>query len=186
MRVARKGPGKASGRKFSIGLRLRLGSSAQVNDCSVADAKKNSKNIFSRGAPIRVLFRRTLDKAAETNYYVSNAEAETPWQTMAMVSGRRWYVEECFEDGKTYLGMADCELRSWAGWHHPMSLVALAHVFVTLSKRDLKKDKPELTLDMAVQLLRSAFARRTLTEQDAIRSPLSSGTFRPRDTVAIY
>ena len=39
-----------------------------------------------------------------------------------------------------------------------MSLVALAHLFVTLSKRDLKKDTPELTLDMAVQLLRSAFA----------------------------
>ncbi|NLX99551.1 MAG: hypothetical protein GXY83_25735 [Rhodopirellula sp.] len=50
-----------------------------------------------------------------------------------------------------------------------MSLVALAHLFVTLTKRDRKKDKPGLTLDMAVQLLRSTFARRTLTEQDAIR-----------------
>ena len=167
-----------SGRKFSIGLRLRLGSSSQVNDCSVAGAKKNSGNVFSRWAPIRGLFRRTLDKAAETNYYVSNAEAETPWQTMAMVSGRRWYVEEYFEDGKMYLGMADYELRSWAGWHHPMSLVALADVFVTLRKRDLKEDKPELTLDMAVPVLRSAFARRTLTEKDAIRSPLSSGVPR--------
>lgn len=32
-----------------------------------------------------------------------------------------------------------------------------------------EKEKPELTLDMAVQLLRSAFARQRLIEQDAIR-----------------
>ncbi len=79
------------------------------------------------------------------------------------------YVEEYFEDGKMHLGMAHYEVRSWAGWHHHMSLVALARLFVTLNKRDLKEDKPELTLDMAVQLLRSAFARRMLTEDDAIR-----------------
>ena len=53
-------------------------------------------------------------KAVETNYYVSNAEAETPWQTMAMVSGTRSYVEEYLEDRKMYLGMANYELRPWA------------------------------------------------------------------------
>jgi hypothetical protein len=64
--------------------------------------------------------------------------------------------------------MADYEARSWSSWHHHMSLVALAHLYVTLTKRDVKQDIPELTLDMALQILRSAFARPALSEEEAI------------------
>jgi hypothetical protein len=39
---------------------------------------------------------------------------------------------------------------------------------VTLTKRDMQKNDPELTLDMAVRLLRTAFAKPTLSEQEAI------------------
>ena len=46
--------------------------------------------------------------------------------------------------------------------------MALAHLYVTLTKRDLKQAVPDLTLDMALQLLRSAFARSELSEQEAI------------------
>jgi SRSO17 transposase len=120
------------------------------------------------GPPIWVLIRRSLAKTPEVWYYLCNASADTPWEALAMVSGTRCRVEECFEDGKTHLGMADYETRSWESWHHHMSLVALAHLYVTLTRRDLKRDVPELTLDMALQLLRSAFARSQLTEEDAI------------------
>ena len=58
--------------------------------------------------------------------------------------GTRFRVEEYFEDGKMHLGMADYEARAWSSWHHHMALVALAHLFVTLTKRDMKKDVPEL------------------------------------------
>lgn len=120
------------------------------------------------GPPIWLLIRRSLAKTPEVWYYVSNASAETPWEQMALVSGGRWYVEEFFEDGKMHLGMADYETRSWTSWHHHMALVALAHLYVTLTKRDLKRAAPELTLDMALRLLRSAFARAKLTEEEAI------------------
>jgi SRSO17 transposase len=118
------------------------------------------------GPPIWLMLRRTLEKT-ELKYYQSNASAKTPWQEVALVSGTRWRVEECLEDGKMYLGMADYEARSWTSWHHHMALVALGHLYVTLTKRELKKDIPELTLDMAVTLLRSAFARPTLSEEEA-------------------
>jgi SRSO17 transposase len=120
------------------------------------------------GPPIWMVIRRSLDKTPQVWYYVSNASADTPWQTLAMVSGTRFRVEEFLEDGKTHLGMADYETRSWDSWHHHMSLVALAHLYVTLTKRDLKRHVPDLTLDMALELLRSAFARPQLSEQDAI------------------
>ena len=120
------------------------------------------------GPPIWLVVRRSLDKTPDVKYYVSNASAETPWQQLAMVTGTRIRVEEYFEDGKMHLGMADYEARAWSSWHHHMALVALAHLYVTLTKRDLKKDIPELTLDMALRLLRSAFARPRLDSDEAI------------------
>lgn len=65
--------------------------------------------------------------------------------------------------------MADYEARAWTSWHHHMSLVALAHLFVTLTKRDVKEEFPELTLPMAMRLLKSAMSRPKLTEEDALR-----------------
>ena len=119
------------------------------------------------GPPIWLVLRRSLDDR-EVWYYVSNAGEETPWETLAMVTGTRIRVEEYFEDAKMHLGMADYEARAWSSWHHHMALVALAHLYVTLTKRDLRKDIPELTLDMAMRILRAAFAKPTLSEQEAI------------------
>jgi SRSO17 transposase len=122
---------------------------------------------YKPGPPIWLLFRRTTEKT-DLKYYVSNASQETPWQQMALAGASRWRVEECFEDGKMHLGMADYEARSWDSWHHHMSLVALAHLYVTLTKRDIKHDVPDLTLDLALRVLRSTFARPTLSEDEAM------------------
>ena len=64
--------------------------------------------------------------------------------------------------------MADYEARSWSSWHHHMAMVALAHLYVTLTKRDVQRDVPDLTLDLALRILRSAFARSTLNEDEAM------------------
>jgi SRSO17 transposase len=119
------------------------------------------------GPPIWLLLRRTTEKT-DLKYYASNASRETPWQHIALAGAARWRVEECFEDGKMHLGMADYEARSWSSWHHHMSLVALAHLYVTLTKREVNHDVPELTLDMALRVLRSTFARATLSEEEAM------------------
>jgi len=117
-----------------------------------------------------LMIRRSLHKPhPEIKYYVSNADEQTSLETMALVSGTRWRVEEFFEDAKGELGMADYEARAWTSWHHHMSLVALAHLFVTLTKRDVKEEFPELTLPMAMRLLKATLSRPTLTEDDALR-----------------
>jgi len=86
-----------------------------------------------------LLVRRSLERRPEVKYYVSNAEAETTLEVLALVACSRHEVEEFFEDCKGYLGMAQYETRSWTGWHHHMTLVALAHLFVTLTRLGLKK-----------------------------------------------
>lgn len=122
---------------------------------------------YKPGPPIWLLLRRTTEKT-DLKYYVSNADAGTPWTQIGLAGSTRWRVEENLEDGKMHLGMADYEGRSWSSWHHHMAMVALAHLYVTLTKRDMQKNDPELTLDMAVRLLRTAFAKPTLSEQEAI------------------
>ena len=92
------------------------------------------------GPPIWLLVRRSLEPVPEIKYYVSNGDAATPLGVLAQVACTRHEVEAYFEDAKSYLGMAQYETRSWIGWHHHMSLVAMAHLFITLTRRDLKKN----------------------------------------------
>jgi SRSO17 transposase len=91
------------------------------------------------GPPAWLLIRRSLEEQPEYKYYISNAEAETPLATLALVACTRHRVEDFFEDGKSYLGMAQYETRSWVGWQHHMTLVGLAYLFVTLTRLRLKK-----------------------------------------------
>jgi len=120
------------------------------------------------GPPVWLVIRRTLGREPEYKYYVSNADESTPLETLALVGATRFRVEEFFEESKGALGMTDYEARGWNSWHHHMSLVALAHLFVAQTRRDLKAKVPELTLPMALELVRSALQRPHLSEDEAI------------------
>ncbi len=122
----------------------------------------------SLAQPGWAVFRRSLDRPGEVSYYLSNADEETTLEELALVVSTRWRVEEYFEDAKKHLGMADYETRAWTSWHHHMALVALAHLIVTLTRRDVKDEVGDFTLDMAVRVLQSAFARDHCSEDDAI------------------
>ena len=91
------------------------------------------------GPPSWLVIRRSLEAKPETKYYISNADADVPLATLAAVTGVRWRVEEFFEDGKGSLGMRDYQARSWTSWHRHMALVAVAHLFVTVTRIRLKK-----------------------------------------------
>src|SRR5262249_38425379 len=87
-----------------------------------------------------LLLRRPLEPDAEVKSYLSNAAADAPLETRALVTATRYRVEGYLGEGNSYLGTAQYEARAWSRWHHPMSMVALAHRFVTLTRRRLKKD----------------------------------------------
>jgi len=93
------------------------------------------------GRPIWLLVRRSLDPTPEVKSYVSDGAETTPLSVLAGVACTRRQVEEFFEEAKSDLGMAPYETRSWVGWHHHMTLVALAHLFLVLTRRVLKKKR---------------------------------------------
>ena len=90
------------------------------------------------GPDVWLVLRRHME-TQELKTYLSNAPIDTPLETLVRMSGMRWPIETCFEDGKQLLGMGDYEVRSWTGWHHHMTLVILAHFFVVRMSLRFKK-----------------------------------------------
>ena len=90
------------------------------------------------GPEVWLVLRRNL-LSGELKTYLSNAPIDTPLATLVRLSGMRWPIETCFEDGKQYVGMGDYEVRGWRGWHHHMTLCILAHFFLVRVCLGLKK-----------------------------------------------
>ncbi len=110
------------------------------------------------GPDVWLIVRRNLE-TGEVKTYLSNAPADTPLHTLVRMSGMRWPIETCFEDGKQLLGLGDYEVRSWRGWHHHMTLSILAHFFlVRLQLRLKKRTRPDLTPGASAALGGSAQA----------------------------
>jgi len=93
------------------------------------------------GPDVWFVLRRHVE-TGELKTSLCNAPVETTLEALVRMSGMRWPIETCFEDGKQLLGMGDYEVRSWTGWHHHMTLVILAHFFVVRMRLRLKKKRP--------------------------------------------
>jgi hypothetical protein len=101
--------------------------------------------LCKEGLPDRTVWlviKRTVGAAPTYAYYISNAPASTPLRTFVWLSGLRWAVEQCFEEGKTELGMDQYEIRKYPGWHHHMLTTMLAHFFLWHLKLHLGKKSP--------------------------------------------
>jgi SRSO17 transposase len=90
------------------------------------------------GPEVWLVLRRNL-VTDELKTSLCHAPADTPLATLVRLSGMRWPIETCFEDGKQCLGMGDDEVRGWRGWHHHMTLCILAHFFLVRTCLGLKK-----------------------------------------------
>ena len=89
--------------------------------------------LCKEGLPDRTVWlviKRTLGAEPSYAYAISNAPMSTPLSTFVWLSGRRWAIEQCFEEGKTELGMDHYEVRKYPGWHHHMLTTMLAHFFL--------------------------------------------------------
>lgn len=120
------------------------------------------------GDPCWLIFQQSVEVGSEIRYWVSNGDEAVALEELALVISCRFRVEEFFEDAKSLLGMDHYEARSWTSWHHHMSLVALAHLYVTQVRREVKTEIPELTLDMAYQIVQAALARPTLGPDESL------------------
>lgn len=77
----------------------------------------------------------------KTDYYLSNAQADTELNEFARVAKAEHRIEECIQRAKSEAGLADYEVRNWKGWHHHQILSLVATWFlVTEARRGKKMD----------------------------------------------
>jgi SRSO17 transposase len=71
-------------------------------------------------------------------YWLANLPETTPLEQLVGLAKLRWRVEHDYRELKDALGLDHFEGRSWLGWHHHVTLVSVAHAFVTLERLDPK------------------------------------------------
>jgi SRSO17 transposase len=126
-------------------------------------------------------------RIVQTDYYLSNASADTEQAEFARVAKAEHRVEECIQRAKSEAGLADYEVRNWRGWHHHQVLSLIATWFLVCEARRGKKMDagdyratntskhrfdPRATLRMRYALTRSTRTREATHTQRAC-SPVS-------------
>jgi SRSO17 transposase len=89
-----------------------------------------------------LVMKRTLGENPTYAYSIRNAPVSTRLRVFVWLSGRRWAIEQCFEETKRELGMDQYEIRKYPGWHHHMLTCMLAHFFLWHMTIRLGKKSP--------------------------------------------
>jgi len=82
------------------------------------------------------------DEQEPTKYWLANLPAETTLAELVRLAKLRWRIELDYRELKDALGLDHFEGRSFRGWHHHVTLVSLAHGFLTVQRLDPKADAP--------------------------------------------
>ncbi len=108
-----------------------------------------AKNERRTPGPVELLFvmRSPVDGGWKNDFFLGNADKDTPLEELARVAKAEHRVEECLERSKGEVGLSDYEVRTWRGWHHHHALCFLAVWFLTLrtirgKKADAGDDRP--------------------------------------------
>jgi SRSO17 transposase len=88
------------------------------------------------------LIHRTNRDGNEPRYYLSNAPAATELATLAKVATARWPIETELQAGKSLVGLDEYEVRTWAGWHHHITMSLLASAFLLTLQQEWGEKAP--------------------------------------------
>src|SRR5271157_2638570 len=77
-----------------------------------------------------LIVRREVKSEKTIKYTLCNAAADTPVLRLGQMQGQRYWVERTFEDAKGECGLADYQALGWRAWHHHVTMVMLAMLFI--------------------------------------------------------
>lgn len=147
---------KSDRRLFYEGQRMKV--SEIVAQCSPDSWKVIETGLGSKGKRLAKWFFLTFNTPIEgfkkalmvrvlpgekknTSYFFGFAKEGTSDEDFAKAEGRRWRIEESFEQTKQEVGLADYEVRSWHGWYRHITLSMVAYAFLAAMRA---QDIPEL------------------------------------------
>jgi SRSO17 transposase len=74
------------------------------------------------------------DTTEPIKYWLSNMPADSPLAELVELAKLRWRIEQDYRELKDALGLDHFEGRSWRGWNHHVTLVSVAHGFLTTER----------------------------------------------------
>jgi SRSO17 transposase len=131
-----------AGKRAAAGITWREGSRGRMHSRFVA-LRVRPANIELRRAAhdadrelgvCWLLAEWRSDADAPTDYWLSNLPADTPLRELVRLAKARWRIEHDYRELKDALGLDHFEGRSYRGWHHHVTLVSVAHAFLTLER----------------------------------------------------
>lgn len=81
-----------------------------------------------------LLARRSVSDPSELAYYRVYGPADTPVVELVRVAGRRWTIEEGFEQAKGEVGLDQYEVRRYDAWYRHITLALLAHAYLEITR----------------------------------------------------
>ena len=121
----------------SKGARLYDWAYLELADLDASEYTPDAVGPWTRGLLIR---RRIGDDALA--FFTTWCPAGTPTETLVLVEGQRWAIEDSFETAKNELGLDHNETRSWHGWHRHVSLVMLAFAMLAAIRHHANRSPP--------------------------------------------
>jgi len=107
-------------------------------------------------------------KTGDIKYMLSNAPVDIGLKVILDKKCDRYWVERSFQDGKSSVGMADYQVRGWRAWHHHMTMVSMAMLFVLQEREVYGCDVELLSYTDVVELLNVFIPRKDLTKEEVI------------------
>jgi SRSO17 transposase len=98
--------------------------------------------VWENGFGHWVLARRSISDPADVAYYVCYAPARTTLAELARIAGRRWPVEECFQQAKNEAGLDEYQVRDWRAWYAHITLSMAAHALLVITRSVAIKGEP--------------------------------------------
>ena len=132
-----------AGKKAAVTVTWREGSRGKMSSRFLALRVRPANIDLRRQAhksgeelPLRWLICEWPAKQAEpTKYWLSNLPDQTPLKQLVRLAKMRFRVEQDYRELKDALGLDHFEGRSYPGWNHHVTLVSVAHAFLTLERR---------------------------------------------------
>jgi SRSO17 transposase len=124
-------------------IRWRAGSKGWLESRFLAVRIQPSHG-FVHGDPphkeIWLLVEWPEEEKEPTKYFFCDLPASYTLRRLVRITKCRWKIEQDYHQLKEELGLDHYEGRTWNGWHHHVTLVMLAHSFLTLETLRSKKN----------------------------------------------
>jgi len=122
-----------------------------------------------RTQKVHLVVRLDGSSHSRFKFSVSNAPEDTALERFAFQQAQRFWIERALQDAKSNAGMADYQVRGWTAWHHHITMVLMAMVFMLETRINNAEAYDLLSAADIKELLTYLLPQRKVDEEEIFR-----------------